>query len=232
MSDHLSYIKIAGLSADAEECFQGFGGSSVTTTPGTTTGTGSTSTWLGIPEDAVNLVLQYTTDLNAWLKSAAEYTPSSRGATLEVLPAIPELLAPIVTGGAIAIAAPAAVPAIGTVLVTQALLNFVGGQVGEYAKSLDPNSPQNLIKKAFLYQDAGDDLKSILGKALLYLDPADKVTHESVLDTALNYDIDIDSKTEHHSVLKDKIEDLSLVDAELKYADNTSLYIKGKVLQH
>jgi hypothetical protein len=233
MADPLSYIRIAGLEADAEECFQGMTAGSASG-GGSGTGSGGTpsTSWLGFPEEAIAKVLQYTSDLNTWLQSAADYTPSSRGDVLEVLPAIPDILSTVGTGTALAIAAPAALPAVGTILVTQALLNFAGEQVSQYAKSLDPNSPQNLIKKAFLYQDKSEDLKSILGKALLYLSPKDDVTHESVLDTALNYDIDIDSQTEHHSVLKDKLEDLSLVDAELKYADNTSLYIKGKVLQH
>jgi hypothetical protein len=208
----LDYLDMLGMEPSGLECLQGVSGNTCTRTSGGSTDTAAVA-WSGFPEEAVNLILNYTTKLNAWLKSAAEYTPGSRGLELEVLPAIPELLTTVAAGGALVATAPAAVPAVGTILVTQALLNVAGGQVGEYAKSLNPNSPQNLIKKAFLYQDESTEsteLKSILGKALLYLQTGE---------------------TEHKSGLIDGLADLKYNDEVVDFG-SVRIHHKGKVIEY
>jgi hypothetical protein len=230
--DHLDYIRIRGLEDSDTEVFQGIGGNVSDSTGGGSSGSAPAAPeWLGIPEDAVTMLLKYTTDLNTWLQSAADYTPDTRGDMLELAPYVPEIVSTVAAGGAIVATGGAAVPAVGTILATQALLNFVGARVSEYAKSLDPNSPQNLIKKAFLYQDASDDLKSILGKALLYLNPSDQTTHESVLDTALNYDDTFEGQTAHRSAVKDGLNDLAMVDATLTMDNDLKVRVKGKALE-
>lgn len=213
MADHLAYIRVAGLESDPEECFQGLGISS--SVPGVTPAPGGTTNleWGEIPAEALTMLQQYTEDLNAWIETTKDYDPDSGARAVpaviqESMPAIPILLGTLATGGT-------ALPAVATVLLSQAILNWVGSAVADYAENFDENSPRNLFKKAFLYTEEGNanELLSILKKAYLY-------------------QIEIDGQNETHSVLKDKLEDLTLMDAELKYADNTSLHIKGKVLNH
>ncbi len=222
MADHLSYIKIRGLEGDPEECFQGLGISGESTSPGGTT----SLEWGEIPTEALEALNSYTGEIQAWLQAAAEYDPDSGARDLlPALPLVPAVIGTVVSGGT-------ALPAIATVFMGQILMNLVGTALQSFAENLDENSPRNLFKKAFLYSDPSDvnTLKSILGKATLYL-PEDGQIYQSVLDDGLMYDIAIDGATEHHSVLKDKLEDLSLVDVTLKYADNTNLSVKGKVLR-
>jgi hypothetical protein len=209
MADHLSYIRIRGLEGDPEECFQGIG-----TSGGDGTG-GSPSApfeWGAIPEEALSLIEQYTNDLNDWITKAQDYDPESadRGlpgsrmlpAVIGAAPLIPAIIGTITTGGA-------ALPAVAAVMLSQTLMGVVGSSIQNYAATLDPNSAQSLLKKAFLYKD-GAVWKSIFKQALLY---------------------DIDSENKDQSVLNDRLKDLLFNDEEIDFGAFRA-YLRGKVIEY
>lgn len=214
MADHLDFIKVRGLETPEEdEVFQGLGGAALTVDAAG--GTSQSLEWGEIPADAIDMVSTYTQDLQTWLAEAVRYDPDSGSRAL-----VPELLddlpvVPLVVGSVVAAGTGAVtLPAVATVMLSQVIMNLVGSSIANYAESLDENSPVNLLKKAFLYDNNGTQ-ESILKTALLRLTDAEK----SILQAQLKG-------------IQEGVEDLSFLDAELKFADNTSLHVKGKVLNH
>lgn len=209
MPDHLSYIRIIGLeSEDQEECFQGIGGTT-TTTPGN--GNTAPLDWGEIPEEALSLISQYTSDINDWITKAEAYDPdaSDRGMKSRMLPAIigaapiiPAIIGTVASGGI-------ALPAVAAVMLSQTVMNLVGTAVQNYAATLDPNSPQSLLKKAFLYKD-GTTYKSILKQALLY---------------------DLDESHKNQSVLTDRLKDLLFNDEEIDFGAFRA-WLRGKLIEY
>lgn len=206
MRNHLDFIRIRGLVDSNTECFQGLGSSSSSFTVG---GSGSGSTpaleWGNIPDEAITLLSQYTQDINDWLQKAEAYDPdtSDRGlpAIIGAAPLIPSIVTAIATGGA-------SLPALAVGFLGQAIMNLVGTAIGNYAASLDPNSPQAIMKKAWLYKD-GSNYKSILQKAFLY---------------------DMDS-SKNNSALNDRLKDLRFNDEEIDFGA-FRVWLRGKMIEY
>ncbi len=226
MADHLSYIRIRGLEADPEECFQGLGASGLPSSPGGGTGggTGAPLEWGEFPQEVLTAIVDYASQQDTWLKNIEEverqYYESEYGMTrglpavVENAPLVPVIIGTIASGGA-------TLPVIVGEILIQIGFSVANAQLRKMFRNLDPDSPENQQK----------ELINVLKKALLYAKAGETTPEHSILDNALNYDLAIDGKTEHHSVLKDKLEDLALVDVTMKYADNTNLSVKGKVLR-
>lgn len=100
------------------------------------------------------------------------------------------------------------------------MLENVIAQINTMENMLD----QNLMK--------GTDTKSIV-KALK---PVNNLDELKGINEDTNYLKDlkdaIETIQEEHEKLRKGVEDLTFVDANLKYADNTSLHLGGKVLRH
>lgn len=216
MADHLDYIRIRGLTSSDAEVFQGIGAASLAASESTG---GSTSTgveWGEIPADAIQMVSDYTTALNEWLAEAIRYDENTGTRAL-----VPELLdnlpvVPIVTTALATATAPVSLPAAATVMLSQVLLNQVGNMVAQYAEAQDPNNPANILRKALLYDD-----ESIIRERLTAL-----ITELTNTTTAVT------SVTTELTNTTAAVDDLTFVDATVKYADNTSLHVGGKVLAH
>lgn len=163
--DHLDFIRIRGLQSADSEVFQGAAGGTSSTAPGSP-GEGENTEWVGIPEETIELVEGYTTDLNEWMKGINESTDRALGRSRDVTDLVP-YVPNIITGiGAIVGTGGAALPAVATVMMSQVIANLVGQAVQNYIASQDETSPANILKKAFLYPEDGVS-KSILLKALL-----------------------------------------------------------------
>jgi hypothetical protein len=164
MADHLDFIRIRGLQSADTEVFQGAsGGGTSSAAPGSP---GDTTEWVGIPEETIELVEGYTTDLNEWMRGINESTARALGRSRDVTDLVPYV--PNIIGGVGAIVGTggAALPAVATVMMSQVIANLVGQAVQNYIASKDENSPANILKKAFLYEE-DSTTKSILLKALL-----------------------------------------------------------------
>ena len=215
MADHLDFIRIRGLESSDDEVFQGLGGAAVTVEgPGGTPGTSPGFDWGEIPQEVLSMISDYSQELNAWIAQAVRYDEDTGSRSLvpellDDLPIVPMALATVATGGL-------SLPAVATTMLAQVLMNHVGTAVANYAEAHDVNSPINLLRKAFLKDD-----KSILGEAFLRDGSDPSILKERL--TAL-----IEELTNTTSA----VEDLTFIDAEIKYADNTSLHAKGKVLHH
>lgn len=163
MADHTDFLRIRGLESAETEVFQGMGAASLTVSgPG---GGGNTGIeWGEIPENVFTMISKYTNDSNEWLKTALAYNADSGSrslppALLDALPLVPVVIEAVATGGA-------SLPAAAVTLLAQVIMSQAETGLANYAESLDENSPTNLLKKAFLYDDQGE-LKSILGTGLL-----------------------------------------------------------------
>lgn len=210
MADHLDFIRIRGLETPSEaEVFQGIGGGTVTSAPGS--GETPSLEWGEIPQEAIEMVSTYTQDLNTWLAEALRYDPDSGSRALppgllDNIPVIPLITSLVATGGA-------SLPAVATVVVSQVLMNYVGSAVANYAESLDENSPVNLLKKAFLYDNNGTQ-ESILKTAFLRLtDPEYSILQQKLAE------------------IRDGVNDLAMVDATVHIGDDLKARIKGKALE-
>jgi hypothetical protein len=223
MADHTDFIRIRGLESSDEEVFQGLGAASLTVS-GTGGGDSEDTDWTMIPQDILDQVDTYSTALKEWLVQADNYTPpddvTSRGARDMSLPPAPELTTIIGGVGAIVATGGAALPAVAVTLLTQTLLNMAASQLESFKKSLDPNSIENLFKKAFLWKD-GLSLKSILGTAFLQLSESEK----SILQARLT---ELVEKTGN---LEQPLKDLALIDAIIQFGDDMKARIKGKALE-
>jgi hypothetical protein len=165
MADHLDYIRIRGLESSEAEVFQGAVGE------GTSDGESAPALdWGEIPAEAVTMLGQYTEDVNAWLTKMQSYDPTaeSRDITALAVPAIPLITALVATGGA-------ALPAVATVMVTQALVNTVGTAVQNYAQQFDQNSLEYIMRTALLYKDDKNVEQSVLNDRLSDLAYVDQV---------------------------------------------------------
>lgn len=152
------YVKIRGLQSSGSEVFQGIGGGSASTNPDDG---GSGLEWGDMPEDALNLLAQYTDDINTWIQAVREFDPTTAaatGAVVPVAPAVPALLSVLATGGA-------SLPAVATMFVGQTILNVVGSAIENYAKTFDPNSLEAIMRKSLIFQENGED-KSVLNERL------------------------------------------------------------------
>ena len=213
--DHLDFIRIRGLESSDTEVFQGMGGATLTaeTSGGTSPGTTTSLEWGEIPTEVLEQVAQYTTDLNEWIAEAVRYDPDSGTRSL-----VPELLdnlpvVPIVTTAVTAATAPVALPAVATVMLSQVIMNQVGTAVAEYARSHDPDAPENILKKAFLWDNDGT-LESILKTAMLRVSDTEK----SILRERL-------------TALEQPLKDLSLIDATIEAGNDLKVRVKGKALE-
>jgi hypothetical protein len=209
MADHLDYIRIRGLTGGSDEVFQGAAGAEG---GGSTVGGGGGETaataleWGEIPVEAVEMVSKYTTDLNAWISQArAQERSLSRSRGIEdLVPYVPLVVSTVATGGL-------NLPAVATVMATQAVMNLAGSAVENYAASIDENSPSNLLKKAFLYEKDGQT-KSILGQALL---TPEFESGLKALETMLNQ----------------RLSDLAYVDETIDFGF-CRVHIKGKMIEY
>jgi hypothetical protein len=218
MSDHLDYIRIRGLSGGKAEVFQGAagadgGGSTVTSGGGSET---QQEDWTAIPQEAVDELQQYTTDVNAWLdqvKAQSRALAGSRGGReiTALVPYVPNVVSTLAAGGAIVATGGAALPAVATVMATQAVMNLVTPAIQNYAASLDENSPQNLLKKAFLYEKDGEQ-HSILGQA--FLTPENESALKALQD-----------------ILDQRLSDLAYVDETIDFGF-CRVHIKGKMIEY
>lgn len=208
--DHLDFIRIRGLNSAETEVFQGAaGGGSVS--GGTVT---TQSDWTAIPEEAIEMINTYTDDLNTWLQGVNEEAEARGLKSREVTtlaPYVPNIISTAAAGGAIIATGGAALPAIATMMITQTIGNLVGQAVQNYIASQDENSPANILKKAFLYDDAGT-LESILGTALLQLTEEEK----SILQQRL-------------TELNDAVKDLRYNDEVIDFG-GARLHLRGKVI--
>lgn len=213
MADHTDFIRIRGLESADTEVFQGLGAASLAVA-GPGGGGGSEMDWGEIPETVLTMISDYSEDLNTWIAKAIRYdedtgTRALVPELLDDLPVVPMALATVATGGL-------SLPAVATTMLAQVLMNHVGTAVANYAEAHDVNSPVNLLKKAFLKDD-----KSILGEAWLQNGDEPSIVKDRL--TALIAELTNTTTA---------VEDLTFLDAEIKYADNTSLHAKGKVLHH
>jgi len=161
----VDYIAIRGLKSSDTEVFRGIGGSSGSSNPddGDTIGL----EWGDMPDEAVTMMSQYTEDVNAYLTEMQNYDPSSR-ALPAVIPAVPALLTALATGGA-------ALPAVATVMVTQAIVSTVGSQLQNLANRFDSNSLEYIMRKSLLYKDAEGNERSVLDDRLSDLAYVDQI---------------------------------------------------------
>ena len=215
MADHTDFIRIRGLESSTDEVFQGLGAAAVTVEgPGGSPGGNTSIEWGEIPETVLTMISDYSQSLNDWIAKAIRYDEETGSRALvpellDDLPVVPMALATIASGGL-------SLPAVATTMIAQVLMNHVGTAVANYAEAQDPNSTSNILRKALIKDD-----KSILAEALLQdgVDPS--ILKERL--TALIAEL---------TNLTAAVEDLTFLDAEIKYADNTSLHAKGKVLHH
>lgn len=212
MADHLDFIRIRGLESSDDEVFQGLGAASVV--PGETPGTSPGMEWGEIPETVLTMISDYSQDLNTWIAKAIRYDEDTGSRALipellDDLPVVPMALATVATGGL-------SLPAVATTMLAQVLMNHVGTAVANYAEAQDPNSPANILRKALLYND-----ESIIRERITAL-----------IEELMNTTEAVSSVTTELTNTTEAVEDLTFIDAEIKYADNTSLHAKGKVLRH
>jgi hypothetical protein len=160
----IDYIAIRGLKTSGTEVFRGIGGSSGSSSPG---GDTIGLEWGEMPDEAISLMSQYTDDINTWLTTIQNYDPSSRDLPA-VVPAIPALLTALATGGA-------SLPAIATVMVTQAIVSSVGTALQNLASRFDANSLEYIMRTAMLYTDTNGDEQSVLNDRLSDLAYVDQV---------------------------------------------------------
>lgn len=212
MADHLAYIRIKGLELDPEECFQGMSTDSTDNVSGGDNGNSKPTDWGTIPEEALTMINQYITDVNAWIEKAVAYDPSGadRGISRErglpaivgAAPMIPAIIGTVATGGA-------ALPAIASVMLSQTIMGLIGASIQNYAATLDPNSPQSLLRQALMYKD-GATWKSILKQALLF---------------------DLDDNHKNTSVLNQRLKDLLFQDQEIDWGAFRE-YLRGKIIEY
>jgi hypothetical protein len=161
------YIGIRGL--DGQEPFQGVGGESTSDEEGSIG-----LEWGEMPEETVTLMSQYTDDINAWLDEIKTYEASDDGtrglpAELPAVPAIPAIMAALAsTGGA-------ALPAVATVMISQALVNTVGSALQNFAAKYDKNSLEYIMRKSLLYKDNDGNECSVLDDRLSDLAYVDQI---------------------------------------------------------
>lgn len=167
------YIAIRGLKTSDQEVFRGIGGSSSSapSTPGD--GDDADLDWGEIPEDVVTTMIQYTEDLNSWMSQmSAAAAPADGSRNLPAIPpAVPALLTALATGGA-------SLPAVATVLVSQAVVNIVGSALQNLAQRFDPNSLESIVRKALLYKDGDGTEQSVLN---------DRLSDLAYVDTVLDF---------------------------------------------
>lgn len=226
MADHTDYIRIRGLNSGDAEVFQGLGAvsfpdesepSPVTPSPGLE--------WGEIPEDAIRMVGEYTASLNDWMAEAAQYDADSGSralppALLANLPVVPLITSIVATGGI-------SLPAVATVLISQVIMNLVGSAISNYAASLDPNSPQNILKKAFLWDNNGTP-ESILKTAMLRVSDPEKSILRDRLTALIT---ELTNTTGAVTNLEQPLKDLALVDETIQFGDDMKARIKGKALE-
>ena len=217
MADHTDFIRIRGLENSADEVFQGLGAASLTVeggTPGDNTGI----EWGEIPAEAITMVSDYTTSLNDWIAKALRYNPETGTRSLvpellDNLPIVPLVTSVVATGGL-------SLPAVATTMIAQVIMNQVGSAVANYAESLDENSPTNIMKKAWLWDNNGTQ-ESILKTALLRVSDDEKsILRERI--TALAAEV---------TKLEQPLKDLALIDLIIQFGDDLKARIKGKALE-
>jgi hypothetical protein len=235
--DHLDYIRIRGLVDNDAECFQGISASLTSTS--TSTGGTTPTDWGTLPEDIVTTLQAYYADQEAWISEMEalgdEQEEEGSARKLRELPAIiknaplvPLIVSLVTTGGA-------SLPLVFGEIAIQIGLSLADAQLRNLFNRLNPCSLENqlkelvtILKTGLVLTEDGID-KGILSKALLFT--LEDGTLESVIDKALNYDLPVTGEPLHRSVLKDGLDRVGDLDVTLKYADNTSLAVKGRVLR-
>lgn len=221
--DHLNFIRIRGLTGNPAEVFQGAsgpdGGGSTITSGGGSGGAGG-SDWTEIPPEALESISKYTDDINSYIDQVNAQTRSlarSRGSreTTAIAPYVPNVMSTLGAAGAIVATGGAALPAVATVMAVQVGMNIIGQAVQNFAMANDENSPQAIMKKAFLYDESGTQ-HSILGTALLTAE------YESVMKTALQ---------QLQDILDQRLSDLAYVDETIDFGF-ARLHIKGKMIEY
>lgn len=233
MADHTDFIRIRGLESSDDEVFQGLGAAAVTVEgPGGTPGTSPGIEWGEIPAEVLEQVGQYTTDLNSWIAQALRYDPDTGSRALvpellDDLPIVPLVTSIVATGGV-------SLPAVAATMLTQVLMNQIGSAVANYAESLDQNSPTNILKKAFLWDNNGT-MESILGTAMLRVSDDEKSILRERL-TALIAELTnttgaVNATATAVTTLEQPLKDLSLIDLIIQFGDDLKARIKGKALE-
>jgi hypothetical protein len=151
MSDHLDFIRIAGLESAETEVFQGLLGSAAGSDVNVSGGGETTSLeWGTIPAEVLQDIATYFQDLKTWL-SSKPFDPSlTRGLTDALKPSVPVIagaVATAATGGTVAL------PAIASALVTQVGMNLIDGMLEQALERVDPNPLQEAFETAFLTVD-------------------------------------------------------------------------------
>jgi hypothetical protein len=222
MSDHLAYIKIAGLTEDPEECFQGAG----LTASGGESATGSTSnglSWDNLTAKLDPLQAFFTGDFQGIVGLMEEAVPAEGSRALP----------PAIIGGAVApwiakaLAAVAAVtgPAVPIVGGISAIHTLVNSGLKLVIDEIDPNSARNQAKT---FLSSVQAIQDALEKGLLYSEQGE-TTLKGVLKQALLYALEINGQKETHSVIKDGLSDLALQDVTVKLGD-IEAHVRGKAL--
>lgn len=237
MADYTDFIRIRGLESSDDEVFQGLGAASLSVESGVQPGVSESSNWIetmlidasGAFADILSFITGKAPDVGV-VEEGEEEGARSLGLSRGFGALVPYV------GGALALTAnlPPAAAGFATIMAVVHVIDDILEDVEDVFDPLDPGwrlyaiekklkSIDDHLKTGLIWEDGilGID-KSILGTALLQLSEEEKSILKERL-TALIAELMNTTSA---------VEDLTFIDSEVKYADNTSLHTKGKVLHH